>query len=86
MKAAPKTAACNPVAQRTAWLDAVAEYFDWLNEEELMAGASGNQQYADAMARASSELGCLLVKHKIYREMKAANAPAHRPEREQPKT
>lgn len=63
-----------PAAIRsTAWLDAVAEYFDWLNEEELMADAAGNRQYADAMARASSELGCLLIKHKIYREIKASN-------------
>lgn len=62
----------------TRWSDAVAQYFDWLNEEELMADAAGNRQYADAMARASSELGCLLIKHKIYREMKASNADIRR--------
>jgi hypothetical protein len=47
-------------------LNAIEEHLDWLTEEECAADASGNRPYADAMARASSELGLTLIKHNVY--------------------
>lgn len=74
--------ACDGVIRCTALLAAVAEYFDWLTNAEIAAEEMGNVQYRDAMARASSELGLMLIKHKIYEPEKAANAevsdPAHK--------
>jgi hypothetical protein len=54
-------------------LAAVAEYFDWLTNAEIAAEEMGNVQYRDAMARASSELGLILIKHKLYEPEQAAN-------------
>jgi hypothetical protein len=60
---APTPVACS------ALLAAVAEYFDWLTNAEIAAEEMGNVQYRDAMARASSELGLILIKHKIYERL-----------------
>ena len=45
--------------------DALTEYFNWLNKEEIRAWADGKHQRAAVLAEASSELGCLLIRHKV---------------------
>lgn len=45
---------------------AVAEHLNWLTESEIAEDEVGNTQARDALARASSYLGCLLIKHGVY--------------------
>ena len=49
-----------------AFENAVAEFFDWLTESEIAEDEIGNVQARDAIARASSQLGCLIIKHGVY--------------------
>ena len=48
------------------WQAAVAEYFNWLTSEEVNSSRYQRLGRANAMADASSKLGCLLIKHEVY--------------------
>ena len=59
-----------------AFESAIGEFFDWLTESEIAEDEVGNVQARDAISRASSQLGCLLIKHGVYTQNVQDQAPA----------
>jgi hypothetical protein len=55
-------------------LPIIDDYFDWLLDQELKAHEANNRQAADAMARASSELGTRLVEGGVYQKIKPSQS------------